>query len=205
MSKKWHIHGDYLLGCNCDYGCPCNFNAPPTKGFCEGAIGFRVEDGAYNGVRLDGLSTFIGVKWPGAIHEGKGKASIYIDEEASAEQRDALIKIISGEAGGLPFEILANTFTEIIGPKFVPIEVKVAGKNTEVTVGNHIRMAFASIRNPVSGVETDSKVVLPKGMIFKEADQYSLKEFWLKDGSHFDMTLDGKCAAEHAKVQWPTG
>jgi hypothetical protein len=41
-------------------------------------------------------------------------------------------------------------------------------------------------------------------MIFKEADQYALKEFWLKDGSHFDMTLDGKCAAEHAKVQWPT-
>jgi hypothetical protein len=101
MSKKWHIHGDYLLGCNCDYGCPCNFNAPPTKGFCEGAIGFRVEDGAYNGVRLDGLSTFIGVKWPGAIHEGNGTASIYIDEKASAEQRDALIKIISGEAGKL--------------------------------------------------------------------------------------------------------
>jgi hypothetical protein len=41
-------------------------------------------------------------------------------------------------------------------------------------------------------------------MIFKEGDQYSLKEFWLKDGSHLDMTLDGKCA-EHAKVQWPTG
>ncbi|MHC4489160.1 MAG: DUF1326 domain-containing protein [Planctomycetota bacterium] len=204
MSKKWNINGDYLLGCNCDYGCPCNFNARPTKGFCEGAIGFRVEEGAYNGVRLDGLSAFIGVKWPGAIYEGNGTGSIYIDEKASPEQRDALIKIISGEAGGPPFEILANTFTEIIGPKFVPIEVKVDGKNTEVTVSNHLRMAFESIRNPVSGVEVESKVVLPKGMIFNEGDQYSLKEFRLKDGPNLDMTLDGKCG-EHAKVQWPTG
>ena len=204
MSKKWHIHGDYLLGCNCDYGCPCNFNAPPTKGFCEGAIGFRVEEGACDGVRLDGLSAFIGVKWPGAIHEGNGTASIYIEEKATAEQRDALIRIISGEAGGPPFEILANTFSEVVGPKFVPIEVKVAGKNTEVTVGPYIRMAFESIRNPVSGAEVEAKVVLPKGMIFQEGNQYSLKEFRLKDGPRMDMNLDGKCG-EHAKVRWPTG
>ena len=204
MSIKWYINGDYMLGCNCDYGCPCNFNAPPTKGFCEGAIGFLIEDGAYNGVSLNGLSAFIGVKWPGAIHEGNGTASIYIDEKALPEQRDALIKIISGEAGGQPFEILASTFTDIIGPKFVPIEVKVAGKNTEVTVSNHVRMAFESIRNPVTGDETDPKVILPKGFIFTKGDQYSLKEFWVKEGPNLDMTLDGKCA-ELAKVQWPTG
>lgn len=204
MSKKWHINGDYMLGCNCNYGCPCNFVAPPTYGFCEGTIGFRVEEGAYNGVRLDGLSAFIAVKWPGSIHEGNGMACIYIDEKASSEQRDALSKIISGEAGGPPFAILSNTWAEIIGPKFVPMEVKVAGKDTEVTVGNHIRMAFESIRHPVSGAAVDSKVVLPKGMIFKEGDQYSLKEFWLKDGPNFDMSLDGQCG-ELAKVQWPTG
>ena len=129
--------------------------------------------------------------------------AIYIDENASSEQRDALVRIVSGEAGGLPFEIFAGTFTKIIGPRFVPIDVKVAGKDTEVTAGEHVRMAFESIRNPVTGIETDSKVVLPKGFIFKEADEYSLKEFWVKDGPEFDISLSGACA-ELAKVRWPS-
>ncbi len=203
MAAQWHINGDYMIGCNCDYGCPCNFNARPTKGDCQGSIGFRVEDGAYDGVSLNSLNVFLAVKWPGAIHEGNGTVAIYIDENASSEQRDALVKIVSGEAGGLPFEILAGTFTKIIGPRFVPIHVKVAGKDTEVTAGEHVRMAFESIRNPVTGIETDSKVVLPKGFIFKEADEYSLKEFWVKDGPEFDISLSGTCA-ELAKVRWPS-
>ncbi|MEK6716986.1 MAG: DUF1326 domain-containing protein, partial [candidate division NC10 bacterium] len=109
MATNWHIHGDYVLACNCDYGCPCNFSARPTMGFCQGAIGFRVDDGAYGDVRLDGQKAFVAVKWPGAIHEGNGVAAIYIDEGASPAQREALVKIISGEAGGPPFAILAAT------------------------------------------------------------------------------------------------
>ena len=98
MATQWHINGDYMLGCNCDYGCPCNFSARPTEGDCQGSIGFHVEDGAYDGVSLNGLNVFLGVKWPGAIHEGEGTVSIYIDESGSPEQRDALLKIVSGEA-----------------------------------------------------------------------------------------------------------
>src|SRR5712691_2788879 len=29
---KWTIEADCLLACNCDYGCPCEFDAPPTQG-----------------------------------------------------------------------------------------------------------------------------------------------------------------------------
>jgi hypothetical protein len=203
MATQWHINGDWMFGCNCDYGCPCNFTARPSKGDCKGSMGFYVEDGAYDGVSLNGLHVFLAVKWPGAVYEGNGTVAIYIDESAALEQRDALLKIVSGEAGGPPFEILAGTFTKSIGPKFVPIDVKVAGKDTEVTVGDYVLMKFESIRHPKSGAETDSKVVLPKGFIFKEADQYSLKEFWVKDGPEFEISLSGTCA-ELAKVQWPS-
>ena len=27
---KWTMEADYLQACNCDYGCPCEFQAPPT-------------------------------------------------------------------------------------------------------------------------------------------------------------------------------
>ena len=41
----------------------------------------------------------------GPIHEGHGKASIYIDNRASEEQFDRLSKIITGRAKGSAFDI----------------------------------------------------------------------------------------------------
>jgi hypothetical protein len=32
---EWHLQGRELVNCNCDYGCPCQFAAPPTHGNCE--------------------------------------------------------------------------------------------------------------------------------------------------------------------------
>src|SRR5205823_5968694 len=52
---KWSIDADYLQACNCDYGCPCEFSAPPTPGFCEGMGAWRINRGNYGDVKLDGL------------------------------------------------------------------------------------------------------------------------------------------------------
>ena len=35
-AEPWHLSGTVFIACNCDYGCPCNFNARPTHGSCEG-------------------------------------------------------------------------------------------------------------------------------------------------------------------------
>jgi hypothetical protein len=201
METRWHINGDYILACNCDYGCPCNFNAPPTPGFCEGSIGFKVDEGAYGDVRLDGQRVFMAMKWPGAIHEGNGTAAVYIDESATPEQREALLNIVSGQAGGRPFEIFAATFAKVLEPRFVKIDLKVAGKDTEVNVDGFVKIRFEPIRNPVTKAESFPKVFLPQGFIFQEGEQYSLEEFWVKDGSELDFAYPGKCA-ELAKVQW---
>ena len=33
MSKpEWSFKGLHFANCNCDYGCPCQFNALPTDG-----------------------------------------------------------------------------------------------------------------------------------------------------------------------------
>ncbi len=52
---KWTMEADYLQACNCDYGCPCEFDAPPTQGFCEGVGAWRINRGRYGDVALDGL------------------------------------------------------------------------------------------------------------------------------------------------------
>lgn len=201
MATKWHIRGDYVLACNCDYGCPCNFNARPTMGFCQGALGFQVTDGAYGDVRLDGQKAFVAVKWPGAIHEGNGVAAIHIDEGASPAQREGLVKILSGEAGGPPLAILATTFSHVLGPYFVKIAMRVAGKDTEVAVDGRIRISFQPIRNPVTKAEAYPRVVLPQGFIFQEGEQYALKEFWVQESPELTFAHPGKCG-ELAKVRW---
>ncbi|MBI4277684.1 MAG: DUF1326 domain-containing protein [Armatimonadetes bacterium] len=201
MAASWHIAGDYVLACNCDYGCPCNFNARPSAGFCQGAIGFTVTEGAYGDVRLDGQKAFVGVNWPGAIHEGNGVAAIFIHEGASPAQRDALATILTGAAGGAPWGVFATTWARVLGPYFTRIDLKAAGKETEVTVGDRIRIAFQPIRNPVTKAEAFPRVVLPQGFVFLEGEQYSLKEFWVAASPELTFAHPGKCAAL-AKVRW---
>jgi len=45
MADSWTMNGTVLIACNCDYGCPCNFNALPTAGKCEGEWTWHVEQG----------------------------------------------------------------------------------------------------------------------------------------------------------------
>jgi len=55
IPSRWHLKGTVTLACNCDYGCPCNFNARPTQGHCEGEWTWHVAEGRYADTPLDGL------------------------------------------------------------------------------------------------------------------------------------------------------
>src|SRR5579862_5957636 len=96
----WRMKGTVLIACNCDYGCPCNFNARPSHGNCEGGWTWHVTEGTYGDLSLAGLIFSVFVKWPGAIHEGNGEALILIDERADRAQREALSTLVTGEVGG---------------------------------------------------------------------------------------------------------
>ena len=56
MAESWSLSGKVLISCNCDWGCPCNFNALPTKDKCEGGWTWHVERGSFGDTNLDGLS-----------------------------------------------------------------------------------------------------------------------------------------------------
>jgi len=174
--KKWFFEADYIQSCNCDYGCPCEFSAPPTMGFCEGMGAWRIERGEYDGVSLDGLGLAFAAKWPGAIHEGNGAVLLFVDEKASAEQREALITIGAGQAGGLPFEILATTFSTLLEPQFVPFDFKVNGVNSSVTVGSDFRITLEPIKNPVTKEPEQVAVDHGTGFIFQKAECASARE-----------------------------
>lgn len=55
VAPEWQAKVEMLMACNCEWGCPCSFNAPPTYGDCAAALGYRVVEGPFGGVSLDGL------------------------------------------------------------------------------------------------------------------------------------------------------
>lgn len=177
MTTKWSLEADLLQACNCDFGCPCEFSAPPTQGYCEGMVGYRIQRGRYGDVSLDGLGFALAVYWPKAIHEGNGTAVPFIDEKATAQQRAALGQIISGKAGGLPFEIIVQTFSKVLDPQFVPIQFHVNGRHSSFTVGGGVmNIVVEPIKNPVTGEPEDVRIQHSTGFIFKEADCVAAKE-----------------------------
>src|SRR5438105_2512727 len=126
--EAWTIHGREFTNCNCAYGCPCQFNALPTHGDCYAVMGIQIDKGHHGSVKLDGLRMAGIFRWPRAIHEGNGEAQPIVDVRADAAQRDAILKIMSGQdtkPGATIFNVFATTFTKMHPPVFVPIDFDV--------------------------------------------------------------------------------
>ena len=186
MAKQWQLSGQVLVACNCDWGCPCNFNALPTTGKCEGGWTWQVEKGSFDGVSLDGLAFSVFANWPGAIHEGNGEALILIDERADPKQRTAIEELVGGKVGG-PWGVLGWTWqNKIHGPFAVAYDMKFDGVNTRIRCGEHFEVECSAIKNPVSGAEVHPGVLLPEGIIFKRGDLGTTKHFHVSGGVSYD-------------------
>ena len=201
MAESWRLSGQVLVACNCDWGCPCNFNALPTAGKCEGGWTWHVEEGSFNETSLGGLNFSVYVNWPGAIHEGNGEGLILIDERATDEQRGAIERLLSGEVGG-PWGILAWTWPKTHGPHAVSYDVSFDSVNTRVSAAGHLEVECGPIKNPVTGAEVHPGVVLPEGIIFKRGDLGTTSRFRVSSGIEYDHS--GKyMAAGPFDYKWP--
>ena len=122
MAEDWNLEGEWFKNCNCDPGCPCDFNQAPTHANCEGMVAMRIDRGHFGDVNLDGLFFAGTVWWPGRMDEGNGAVQPLIDERADEHQRQALLEIMSGAHGDTLFEIVAAVCPTVHPPQFVPFE-----------------------------------------------------------------------------------
>jgi hypothetical protein len=172
---NWAIKAREFLHCNCDYGCPCQFNSRPTKGDCRGVLGLDIEQGHHGNTKLDGLKVAAVVSWPGAIHEGHGSIQPIVDERATPQQREALLRIMSGldtEPGATIFQVFSATYEKVHDPIFKAIElnIDVEGRRATLKVPNIIDGRGEPIRNPVTGLDHQVLINLPKGFEYTTAE-----------------------------------
>jgi hypothetical protein len=101
----YRVRGTYLESCNCDAICPCRridgrAGGRSTHGICEGALSWRIEDGAVDDVDLAGLAAVLAVHYSDDEDGSPWDYALFVDERGDAAQRAALGELFSGALGG---------------------------------------------------------------------------------------------------------
>ena len=170
---KWRMKGRYIKNCNCLATCPCD-----TAGFpalyqgCEGMAGMHIVEGNFGKVPLNGLN-WVGIyHWPGALHEGNGTLQPFVDRKATPEQRNALLQILSGQAGNPWFEVLASIITKVLEPQFVPIqfEFNKAKRRARVVIPGFLETVSEPLKIPATDKDQRVTVLMPEGLEYKEME-----------------------------------
>lgn len=175
----------YIQSCNCDYGCPCNFWAYPTKGNCEALVAYHVINGKFGDTKLDGVTFAMGLWWPKAIHEGNGIARVYVDPKATAAQKAAIEAIAGGKNGGGVFEVFATTFAKVLPTKTPRIDFRFKGRDSSFSVDGVGEVKSTPIKNAADGSNVDAEILLPKGINWRRADVTSVD--WNLHDADFQM------------------
>ena len=142
-TPSWKVAGQYYETCSCDFVCPCvpaQLTAKPSKGSCTFAMGFKIEQGKFGQVPLDGLGFMIIGFTPEEMGKGNWSAGVIVDERASTEQRDAIVAVASGAAGG-PMAALSGLITNFVGIESAPIRFERDGVRWSVNASNFVRMS----------------------------------------------------------------
>jgi hypothetical protein len=179
MALKWNMKGDLIGACSCDWGCPCSFDAPPTKGFCQGGYVWKITEGRFGDVPLGGLALSFLANSPAALHKGNVIGLTLIDEKANPQQRAALAKIAAGKSGG-PWTIFAAVTSQSFGPEYVPFDVVCNGLDSRAQLGSICEIQLGPILNPVSNEPEEIYLDKPTGFTSKRLTLGAAKLFRVK-------------------------
>jgi len=133
MTQAWKLNGTYFETCNCDAACPCIFLSDPTEDDCNLLVAWHIDKGIYDAVRLDDLNVALAVHSPGNMAAVKWTAAVYFDERASDSQKEALMQIFTGQAGGHPGRLVSH-IGEVLGVSSLPMVYHAEGKRRNLKI-----------------------------------------------------------------------
>ena len=202
---EWSMEGLEFTNCNCNWGCPCQFNGTPTQGHCRAFIFMQINKGRFGDITLDGLQWGVLAAWPAAIHLGNGKFQAIIDERANPQQRQAIETVSHGgetEPGKLIWQVFSTTVTQLLPTLYKPIDLKIdySARTASLNVAGLVESNAESIRNPVTGAAHPVRVTMPTGFEFTESEVLSGKS---KATGPIPLDLDGS-HAHIARIHWTT-
>ncbi len=140
----YQVEGRLLEVCTCNVLCPCWLGEDPDNGTCDGLLVWAVDKGTVNGTDVSGHVLGILAHIPGNILKGNWKVRVYVDDKASAAQKDALLNVWTGKLGG-PVADLAKLVGEVLSVEQTPITFAVKGANGTLKIGPSIEANLAPV------------------------------------------------------------
>jgi hypothetical protein len=171
----WLIEGKSFGNCNCDYGCPCQFESLPTHGDCKGFEVFEIEKGHFGDTKLDGLRAAVVYSWPGPIFEGKGQLQVIVDERANPAQREALKTVLHGgetdEAANhwWVYSTMSDTHHPTLY-KPIALEIDIEARTAIASIPGVLETEGRPIKSPATGDNHRVRIDIPGGIEFDIAE-----------------------------------
>lgn len=150
----WQMTGTYYAPCSCNVACPCAFGEMDgDRGWCSGLLLFDVKGGDVDGVDVGGTCGAIVADWPRGFLAGEGKGRLYVDSGVSDEQRAALERVLTGQAGG-SLEPIGALIPEWLPVQQVSIDIQNGGDETRATIGDVGEAVIKPLKNEETGGPT---------------------------------------------------
>ena len=171
----WFIEARSFGNCNCDYGCPCQFERDPTQGNCTGFEILHIDKGHFGDIDLSGVRCATLYAWPGPIYKGGGALQAVIDDRASEAQRDALCRVLHGEdtdpeaTHWWVFHAMCDTIHEPLSRR-IDIEMDIDGRRARASIDGMLESTGRPIKPPHSDGEHRVRIDLPHGIEFRLAE-----------------------------------
>jgi hypothetical protein len=149
------VSGDYLEARTSDvYTGPCFANSEVNTAGAEAVFAWRVRQGAWNGVAIDGLSVVAVVRAAATLGDPTrsplpARSVLLVDERADAAQKAALL--------GLAHEMGGDLLSDVVSVESAPIELTV---ETGGMPADHMAHATGGSLSGVASLTAGSEVEL---------------------------------------------
>jgi hypothetical protein len=196
----WNLRGNYVETCSCELMCPCNlsFDHGATYDFCRATLAFEIREGDVEGTDIGDLNLVAIIDTPKVMTDGNWKLGVFVDERASDEQMDKLVKVFTGQLGG-PMAGIAPLVGEVLGVERAPIEVLHDGLRHSVRIGDAVDFEVQEI--VPFGVETGQPVRFD-GMFHPVGSDLTMAEATRSSINGFGIEYEGKTGLSKSEFAW---
>ncbi len=140
----YRLEGRSLEACMCEEHCPCWAGYEPYEG-CGTVLSWHIDQGIIEDVEVSGCAVAVVANVAcSASDQGAAGATLYVDDEATPEQEEALLNAWTGSLGG-PVADLAQLFGEVTGTERAPITFSDDGGKGKLVIGQEVKADTAPL------------------------------------------------------------
>ena len=149
----YQLEGSILEVCNCNVLCPCWIGEDPDNGSCDSVLAYHFDSGNIEGVDVAGLTLGLVAHIPGNVLKGNFRVVMVVDEKATPQQEEAILKAYRGCLGG-PLEDMSKLIGEVVAVERASITFDVNMGNGTLKIGQSVEAQIEPYRGPSGQVTT---------------------------------------------------